>query len=168
MKVVIDKSDRLLRAPQALMGSMRITEKLLKRRGLEYIDLDSVVPELPDYQPFIEKLKQSGLHDVTVADNAEIISLKESLALMEKGMDTSGLITHIGGLDAVPEATLNLPNIPGGKKLIYTHLEMPLAAITDFRKLGEENPLFIDLADICDHHDGLWSVEAEELLLKEG
>ncbi|RLD91258.1 MAG: L-sorbose 1-phosphate reductase, partial [Bacteroidetes bacterium] len=94
--------------------------------------------------------------------------IKESLALMEKGMDTSGLITHIGGLDAVPEATLNLPNIPGGKKLIYTHLEMPLAAITDFRKLGEENPLFIDLADICDHHDGLWSVEAEELLLKEG
>jgi len=82
MKVVIDKSDRLLRAPQALMGSMRITEKLLKRRGLEYIDLDSVVPELPDYQPFIEKLKQSGLHDVTVADNTEIISLKESLALM--------------------------------------------------------------------------------------
>ena len=94
--------------------------------------------------------------------------IKESLALMEKGMDTSGLITHIGGLDAVPEATLNLPDIPGGKKLIYTHLEMPLTAISDFRKLGEENPLFIDLADICDRHDGLWSVEAEELLLKQG
>ena len=94
--------------------------------------------------------------------------IKESLALMEKGMDTSGLITHIGGLDAVPEATLNLPDIPGGKKLIYTHLEMPLTAISDFRKLGKENPLFINLADICDHHDGLWSVEAEELLLKEG
>lgn len=93
--------------------------------------------------------------------------IKESLALMEKGMDTSGLITHIGGLNAVPEATLNLPNIPGGKKLIYTHLEMPLTAISDFRKLGEKNPLFIKLADICDHHDGLWSVEAEELLLKQ-
>jgi len=94
--------------------------------------------------------------------------IKESLALMEKGMDTSGLITHIGGLDAVPEATLNLPDIPGGKKLIYTHLEMPLTAISDFRKLGDKNPLFINLANICDRHDGLWSVEAEELLLKEG
>ncbi len=92
--------------------------------------------------------------------------IKESLALMEKGMDTSGLITHIGGLNAVPEATLNLPNIPGGKKLIYTHMEMPLVAITDFRKLGEKNPLFSDLADICDRHQGLWSVEAENLLLK--
>ncbi|MBE9518101.1 MAG: zinc-binding dehydrogenase [Bacteroidetes bacterium] len=94
--------------------------------------------------------------------------IKESLDLMEKGLDPSGLITHIGGLDAVTEATLNLPGIPGGKKLIYNHLNMPLTAISDFRKLGENNPLYSELADICDHHDGLWSVEAEELLLKEG
>ena len=92
--------------------------------------------------------------------------IKESLKLMEKGMDTSGLITHIGGLGAVPEATLNLPKIPGGKKLIYTHMEMPLTAISDFRKLAEKSPLFSDLADICDRHNGLWSVEAEDLLLK--
>ncbi len=92
--------------------------------------------------------------------------IRESLNLMEKGMDTSGLITHIGGLNAVPEATLNLPSIPGGKKLIYTHMEMPLVAISDFRKLGARNPMFLDLADICDRHEGLWSVEAEELLLR--
>jgi threonine dehydrogenase-like Zn-dependent dehydrogenase len=93
--------------------------------------------------------------------------IKESLDLMEKGLDPSGLITHIGGLDAVPEATLNLPGIPGGKKLIYNHLDMPLTAISDFRKLGEENPMYKDLADICDRHGGLWSVEAEELLLSD-
>ncbi|MEN8201159.1 MAG: zinc-binding dehydrogenase [Bacteroidota bacterium] len=92
--------------------------------------------------------------------------MRESLEMMEKGMDPSGLITHIGGLNAVPEATLNLPHIPGGKKLIYNHMEMPLTAIADFRKLGEENPLFSDLADICDRHDGLWSLEAEDLILK--
>ena len=94
--------------------------------------------------------------------------IKESLDLMEKGLDPSGLITHIGGLDAVTEATLNLPGIPGGKKLIYNHLNMPLTAISDFRKLGGNNPLYSELADICDRHGGLWSVEAEELLLKEG
>ena len=92
--------------------------------------------------------------------------IKESLALMEDGMEPSGLITHIGGLDAVPDATLNLPDIPGGKKLIYTHLEMPLTAITDFRKLGDTDSLYRELADICDRHNGLWSVEAEEYLLK--
>lgn len=92
--------------------------------------------------------------------------IRESLEMMEKGLDPSGLVTHIGGLNAVPEATLNLPSIPGGKKLIYTHMEMPLTPISDFRRLGEKHPLFKDLADICDRHDGLWSVEAEELLLK--
>jgi threonine dehydrogenase-like Zn-dependent dehydrogenase len=92
--------------------------------------------------------------------------IRESLDMMEKGMDPSGLITHIGGLNAVPEATLNLPRIPGGKKLIYTHMEMPLTAISDFRKLGEKHPLYRDLADICDRFGGLWSVEAEELLLR--
>jgi threonine dehydrogenase-like Zn-dependent dehydrogenase len=93
--------------------------------------------------------------------------IRESLEMMEQGMDTSGLITHVGGLDAVPEATLNLPDIPGGKKLIYNHLTLPLTAIADFRKLGEKNPLFRELADICDRHNGLWSVEAEERLLSE-
>ncbi|MCK4747776.1 MAG: zinc-binding dehydrogenase, partial [Bacteroidales bacterium] len=92
--------------------------------------------------------------------------IKESLDIMEKGLDPSGLITHIGGLNAVPDATLDLPNIPGGKKLIYTHLEMPLTAISDFRELGRKNPLFKDMADICDRHEGLWSVEAEDLLLR--
>ncbi len=92
--------------------------------------------------------------------------IKESLDLMEKGLDPSGLITHIGGLDAVPGATLDLPHIPGGKKLIYTHLDMPLTAISDFRKLGEQDPFFKDLADICDSYGGLWSVEAEDYLLQ--
>jgi len=91
--------------------------------------------------------------------------IKESLHLMEKGLDPSGLITHVGGLDAVPEATLNLPHIPGGKKLIYNHLYMPLTAIADFRKLGQKDQIYQELADICDRHGGLWSVEAEELLL---
>jgi threonine dehydrogenase-like Zn-dependent dehydrogenase len=93
--------------------------------------------------------------------------IRESLHLMEKGLDPSGLITHIGGLDAVPEATLNLPGIPGGKKLIYNHLDMPLTAISDFRKLGQEDDLFSKLADICDRHGGLWSLKAEELLLSD-
>jgi hypothetical protein len=92
--------------------------------------------------------------------------IRESLEMMEKGLDPSGLVTHIGGLNAVPEATLNLPSIPGGKKLIYTHMEMPLTPISEFRRLGEKHPLYRDLADICDRHEGLWSVEAEELLLK--
>ena len=89
----------------------------------------------------------------------------EALDIMSKGLDPAGLITHIGGLNAVADATNNLPNIPGGKKLIYTHIDLPLTPITDFGKLGETNPFFKELAAICDRHKGLWSVEAESFLL---
>ena len=90
----------------------------------------------------------------------------EALEIMGKGLDPAGLVTHIGGLDAVAEATLNLPTLPGGKKLIYTHIDMPLTAIEDFAKQGEANPFFKNLAEICDRHNGLWSVEAETYLLE--
>ena len=90
----------------------------------------------------------------------------EALDIMSKGLDPAGLVTHIGGLNAVAEATNNLPNIPGGKKLIYTHIDMPLTPISDFEKLGETNELFKELAVICSRHNGLWSVEAETYLLE--
>lgn len=75
------------------------------------------------------------------------------------------MITHIGGLDAYADTTLHLPEIPGGKKLIYTQIHMPLTAIEDFRKIGETKPLFLKLADACDRHKGLWNQEAEKILL---
>lgn len=90
----------------------------------------------------------------------------EALEIMSKGLDPAGLVTHIGGLDAVVEATINLPNIPGGKKLIYTHIVMPLTPIADFAKLGEEDKFYKELAEICYKHKGLWSVEAEAFLLE--
>ncbi|MDP4291095.1 MAG: zinc-binding dehydrogenase [Bacteroidota bacterium] len=92
--------------------------------------------------------------------------MKEALSMMSKGLDPAGLVTHIGGINAVIEATLNLPHIPGGKKLIYNHLEMPLTAITDFAEKGKSNPVFAELASICSKHKGLWSVEAESYLLQ--
>ena len=91
--------------------------------------------------------------------------MKEALHLMGKGMDPAGLVTHIGGLNSVIETTLNLPNIKGGKKLIYTHIDMPLTAITEFEEKGRTNPVYAELDKICKAHQGLWSVEAENYLL---
>jgi L-sorbose 1-phosphate reductase len=89
----------------------------------------------------------------------------EALDLMAKGLDPAGLVTHIGGLNAVADATCHLPEILGGKKLIYTHVEMPLTPISDFAQLGASNPTYKTLAEICDRNQGLWSVEAESFLL---
>jgi threonine dehydrogenase-like Zn-dependent dehydrogenase len=45
--------------------------------------------------------------------------MRESLKLIGEGrINPSIMITHIGGLDSVVDTTLNLPQIPGGKKLI--------------------------------------------------
>ncbi|MCH3964832.1 MAG: zinc-binding dehydrogenase [Clostridium sp.] len=92
--------------------------------------------------------------------------LKESLRMTEEGsMNPAVMVTHIGGLNCVPETTLNLPNIPGGKKLIYTNINMELTAIDDFEEKGRTDPLFAELAKITRKHNGLWSTEAEKYLL---
>lgn len=89
----------------------------------------------------------------------------EALDLFTKGLNPAGLVTHIGGLDAVIDTIRRLPRIPGGKKLIYTHINMELTAIDDFEEKGINNPVFAKLARITKKHNGLWSVEAEEYLL---
>ena len=88
----------------------------------------------------------------------------EALEMMGEGKLTPAiLVTHIGGLNAVVDTTLNLPHIPGGKKLIYTNIDLPLTAIADFRSQGD--PLFTALAEICEANNGLWCDEAERYLL---
>ncbi len=81
-------------------------------------------------------------------------------------IDPSVMVTHVGGLDSIAETTLNLPNIPGGKKLAYTWIDMPMTAIEDFGKLGESDPFFKELDECCKAHKGLWNPEAEKMLLE--
>ncbi|MBN2163631.1 MAG: zinc-binding dehydrogenase [Pontiellaceae bacterium] len=90
--------------------------------------------------------------------------MKESLKMMEEGkLNPSVMITHVGGLDAVIETTLNLPSIPGGKKLVYNNISMPLVALADLKSM--EGELYQKLAEIVERHNGLWSPEAEKYLL---
>lgn len=90
----------------------------------------------------------------------------ESLDMMAKGsINPSSMVTHVGGLNSVVETTLNLPKIPGGKKLIYTNIDMELIALDELKEKGKSNPMFIKLAEIVDKNNGLWSAEAERYLL---
>lgn len=90
----------------------------------------------------------------------------ESLRLTEKGLiNPAVMVTHIGGLDSAAEATLHLPDVPAGKKLIYTHINMEMTAIADFAEKGKTDPRFAKLAEITQRHRGLWNKEAEGYLL---
>lgn len=92
--------------------------------------------------------------------------MRESIAMMAEGkLNPAVMLTHIGGLDSAISTVLNLPNIKGGKKLIYNQIEMPLTAIADFEKLGQNNKGFKELDKICKQHKGLWNDQAEKYLL---
>lgn len=75
------------------------------------------------------------------------------------------MISHIGGIDSIINSVLNLPKIPGGKKLFYTQIGLPLTAIDDFEELGSSELLFKDLHAVCKKNHGLWNPEAERILL---
>ncbi|MBQ6904380.1 MAG: zinc-binding dehydrogenase [Lachnospiraceae bacterium] len=92
--------------------------------------------------------------------------MRESIDMMTAGkINPAAMVTHIGGLNVVADTVKNLPNIPGGKKLTYTHLNIPLTAIADFAEAGKTDPMFLELDRICKEHNGLWNAEAEKYLL---
>ncbi len=89
-----------------------------------------------------------------------------SLDLSNKEViNPSYMLTHIGGLNAAPDAILNLPNLPGGKKIIYPHTDIPLVAIEDFDKQEVYPELFKILSEICKANNNVWNLEAEKYLL---
>lgn len=84
----------------------------------------------------------------------------------QKRLDPSVMITHIGGIDAAIDTTVNLSKLPGGKKLIYTHIELSLTALADFAKLGETDERFKVLDKLVKENNGLWNKDAEKYLLE--
>ena len=79
-------------------------------------------------------------------------------------IEAAVMVTHVGGIGSIAEATKNLPSIPGGKKLTYTQFDLPLTAIDDFEELGKTDPLFKKLSVSCSVHKGLWNRDAEKIL----
>lgn len=102
----------------------------------------------------------AGTSGSTTEDMLDIVRL-----IGENRIDPAVMITHIGGIDAAINTTLHLPEIPGGKKLIYTHINLPLTAISDFCKLGETDERFKKLSELVGESNGLWCAEAEKYLL---
>jgi len=103
----------------------------------------------------------SGTSGSTKGDMQDIVRL-----ISEKKIDPAVMITHIGGMDAAIDTTLHLPEIPGGKKLIYTHIDLPLTAIDDFEQLGKADSRFKILSTLVNENNGLWNAAAEKYLLE--
>ncbi len=85
-------------------------------------------------------------------------------------LNPSLMVTHIGGLPAVPNGILcDLGSGVGGKRLMYTHTDLPMTAIADFTSLGKSSDKYADLyqslGEICDKNNHIWNLEAENCLL---
>ena len=90
--------------------------------------------------------------------------MKDAIALIEnKTVNVAKIATHIMGLNHVCESILNLPKMPGGKKIVYSGMEFP---VTDVSAFGENNELEKHLKELVDAHDGLWNAEAEQYFLE--
>lgn len=90
--------------------------------------------------------------------------MKDAIALIEnKTVNVAKIATHIMGLNHVCESILNLPKMPGGKKIVYSGKEFP---VTDVSAFGENNELEKHLKELVDAHDGLWNAEAEQYFLE--
>lgn len=108
-------------------------------------------------------------HRVTGTSGGNTEDMREVLGMFaKKELRPEIMISHVGGLDSVIDTTLNLPYIPGAKKLVYNHVSMPMTSLADFEELGKYDPFFAELSKLCKKHGGLWNVEAENYLLTNG
>ena len=106
------------------------------------------------------------MHHVAANSGSLVNDMTDSVEWIGRGiLHPEVMVTHVGGLDSAADATLNLTKVPGGKRLVYTHIAMPMTAIADFAEKGKSDPLFAELDRICTANNGLWSKEAEDCLL---
>ena len=106
------------------------------------------------------------MHHVVANSGGDVKDMADSVDWIGRGyLHPEVMITHVGGLDSAAEATFDMLKIPGGKRLVYTHVNMPMTAIEDFAERGKTDPFFAELDRICSTNNGLWCKEAEDYLL---
>ena len=96
MKVIIDKSERLWKAPINLCGPMKFTQRRLQAREVNIIDLDSFMPEPPEKflsAEGFEAMLKSPTSDVSsaAATCESIEKLKSNLLAYHRSLKATAL-----------------------------------------------------------------------------
>lgn len=112
------------------------------------------------------RVHYDGIHLVGTAGSIPEDTV-DTIALIEQGVINPGvMVSHILGLDAVPETIFAMEHANGAKKICYNGLDIPLVALSDLAELGKTNPMWRELADIVKRNGNVWSPEAEKYLLE--
>lgn len=84
----------------------------------------------------------------------------------ERKVNVEKVISHILGLNAVAETTLNLPGLlPSGKKLIYVQKNLPRKSLEEIAASNHSDAFYQGLSEIIRQNSGLWSKKAEDYVL---
>ena len=106
------------------------------------------------------------MHHIVANSGGDVKDMADSVDWIGRGyLHPEVMITHVGGLPSAAQATLDLPTVPGGKRLVYTHVDMPMTAIADFAEKGRTDPFYAELDRLCSANSGLWCKAAEDYLL---
>ncbi len=112
------------------------------------------------------RVHYDGIHLVGTAgsipeDTVDVIKLIEAGAI-----NPGVMVSHILGLDAVPETLFAMERPTGSKKICYNALDIPLVALTELETLGKTDPMWKKLDEIVKANGGLWCAEAEQYLME--
>ena len=89
--------------------------------------------------------------------------MKDAIICIEnKVVDLAKIATHVMGLNDVCESIMQLPQLPGGKKIVYSQKNYPITDVQNFSGGEFEQTL----KAIVERHNGLWSAEAEKFFLE--
>jgi len=89
--------------------------------------------------------------------------MKDAIRCIEnKVVDLAKIATHIMGLNDVCQSIMQLPQLPGGKKIVYSQKNYPITDVNTFSGGAFEQTL----KEIVEKHNGLWSAEAERYFLE--
>ena len=88
--------------------------------------------------------------------------MKDAIRCIEnKVVNLAKIATHIMGLNDVCESIMQLPQLPGGKKIVYSQKNYPITDVQNF----SDGEMEQKLKEIVEKHNGLWSAEAEQYFL---
>lgn len=111
------------------------------------------------------RVHYDGIHVVGTAGSIPE-DTADSIELIEKGVINPGvMVSHVLGLNAVPEVVYAMERPSGVKKICYNHIDIPLVAVSDIPELAKTDAMWAEINKILQKNNGLWCAEAEKYLL---
>ena len=125
-------------------------------------------PPIHDLQGSLNlyRVHYDGIHLVGTAGSIPEDTV-DTIKLIEDGIiNPAVMVSHVLGLNAVPEVIDAMGTPSGVKKIAYSHIDIPNVALSDIPELAKSDAMWARINEIMEANGGLWCSEAEKYLLE--